>query len=1072
MGETTVGHVAGEVVRALYGAGYMESTIGQYRKSIRALERYAGGPDAVYTRGLGAGFAASTFSERTGGFSRQRWFDYGRLARLCDSYLRSGSVDLGKWRRSRLAEPVVPGLAVVMERWEAYLAGSGLASATVGHYRRMAGLFLTWLESHGVVSLDGSDGSHVLGFLAGLRSRWSESSMRHAASDLRPLFRWLGRDDLADAIGLAGIRRTHAIAGTLPDDEHRRLLEACASRSVPSRDAAITLLSLTCGLRACDVIGLRIADVDWDSMSIGLVQRKTGNPLTVPMTGPLAARLASWLLDERPATDDDRVFVRYKAPHVALRGHSSVYEAISRVMRHAGLGRRGGSRLLRRNAATRMLEAATPLPTISAVLGHADPDSTRVYMATHRGGNARVRAARAGRRIVMRPTEHGFVGPLAGELEEYIRFKASMGRHGATRVRVLRSFDRHCLEHGAVRLERGVVERWIAHRIDANPGGCRSWFSYIRDFGRWMRLAHDPDAYVLSDQWKAGSPRPTPYLLTDREAALFLRAAGTLESPSPWAWQSRAFFMLMACCGLRTREVRRLAVGHVDHKARSIDVVDSKAGRSRRLPVGDEVAAELLECDQRSRERFGDDRPAFFVTSTGNPVSPGMPGVVFRRVWTRAGLEWPQAGKRPRPYDFRHRFAFANIERWTRDGVDVMAMLPYLAAYMGHAGIDSTLYYVHASPDFHGRIRGPRRRRRTRGPGNGGTMSKARKTAASSGEPDFWRVARDWLHHWLPKVRGSSPKTVEAYRIGLESYVRWLETTEGTQRSHIGFGHFDRARLGRWVEWMRTERGYSDRTIMLRMTTMRVFLDHAGLEHPALTALGNDAAGIRVKPPARKPVDHLGEEHTKALLTAWGTGDAKSRRNRMLLILMYDTAARIGELAALTIADVGMDKPARVTLTGKRGKSRVVPLGERTRTHLAAYLEEFHPGPSMRDGDRPLFHSTRNGAIQPLSVDRIDEILKTAAARARRGTCPSMPERVHCHLIRRTRAMDLYQQGVPLPLIMQLLGHESMSTTSAFYAFATLDMMRKAVDAANPGPDPSKETWLSEQRLRQLHTLK
>ena len=255
-------------------------------------------------------------------------------------------------------------------------------------------------------------------------------------------------------------------------------------------------------------------------------------------------------------------------------------------------------------------------------------------------------------------------------------------------------------------------------------------------------------------------------------------------------------------------------------------------------------------------------------------------------------------------------------------------------------------------------------------------MSKARKTAASSGEPDFWRVARDWLHHWLPKVRGSSPKTVEAYRIGLESYVRWLETTEGTQRSHIGFGHFDRARLGRWVEWMRTERGYSDRTIMLRMTTMRVFLDHAGLEHPALTALGNDAAGIRVKPPARKPVDHLGEEHAKALLTAWGTGDAKSRRNRMLLILMYDTAARIGELAALTIADVGMDKPARVTLTGKRGKSRVVPLGERTRTHLAAYLEEFHPGPSMRDGDRPLFHSTRNGAIQPLSVDRIDEILK------------------------------------------------------------------------------------------------
>ena len=85
MGETTVGHVAGEVVRALYGAGYMESTIGQYRKSIRALERYAGGPDAVYTRGLGAGFAASTFSERTGGFSRCFASMFVRQVRQCFS---------------------------------------------------------------------------------------------------------------------------------------------------------------------------------------------------------------------------------------------------------------------------------------------------------------------------------------------------------------------------------------------------------------------------------------------------------------------------------------------------------------------------------------------------------------------------------------------------------------------------------------------------------------------------------------------------------------------------------------------------------------------------------------------------------------------------------------------------------------------------------------------------------------------------------------------------------------------------------------------------------------------------
>ena len=67
---------------------------------------------------------------------------------------------------------------------------------------------------------------------------------------------------------------------------------------------------------------------------------------------------------------------------------------------------------------------------------------------------------------------------------------------------------------------------------------------------------------------------------------------------------------------------------------------------------------------------------------------------------TPADLPRPESGPQPRPYAFRHHFAYANLHRWMLHGHDVNAMLPYLSRYMGHAGIESTYYYVHTAPDF------------------------------------------------------------------------------------------------------------------------------------------------------------------------------------------------------------------------------------------------------------------------------------------------------------------------------------------------------------------------------------
>lgn len=126
------------------------------------------------------------------------------------------------------------------------------------------------------------------------------------------------------------------------------IIAACTSGVVCDRDAAITLLALSTGLRACDIIELRLGDIDWRGQTLGLVQQKTGNPLTVPLIDVLTSTLADYVLHERPETDDDHVFVRRVAPHVRLGDHAAIHRVTATVFTAAGVtDAKGGTRLLR-----------------------------------------------------------------------------------------------------------------------------------------------------------------------------------------------------------------------------------------------------------------------------------------------------------------------------------------------------------------------------------------------------------------------------------------------------------------------------------------------------------------------------------------------------------------------------------------------------------------------------------------------------------------------------------------------------------------------------------------------------
>ncbi|EYT48105.1 integrase [Dietzia sp. UCD-THP] len=337
---------------------------------------------------------------------------------------------------------------------------------------------------------------------------------------------------------------------------------------------------------------------------------------------------------------------------------------------------------------------------------------------------------------------------------------------------------------------------------------------------------------------------------------------------------------------------------------------------------------------------------------------------------------------------------------------------------------------------------------------------------------NFFALARDFLHVYMPTVRGLSPKTVEAYRISLECFVTFLTTTENLDRSEVTFDHFGRDHLKAWLAWMHTEREYAPKTITLRLSALKAFLAYAAAEDITLVALHQAATTLKAPAPPKVPIAYLTDDEVRALLAAHTGTTSKSRRNRMLLILLYDTAARVGEITALTCSNLCLTAPAHVTLTGKRNKTRVVPLAEHTIAHLRVYLTEFHPSSAQHAAPRPLFYSLHHGQPTRLSTDTVATVVKNAGRTAREQGCATMPTNLHCHLLRKTKAMELYQRGIPLPIIMRLLGHEHASTTQAFYAFATLNMMREAINTATPTTDPPAADRLTDETLQALYSLR
>ena len=315
---------------------------------------------------------------------RGRFAFLKRTMLLLRDYSISGALKWKVYVDNQQPVPVSRGLMNLHTEFIAHLQFEGKSKNTIVSARNIVRQFLLFLEDNGCCTLTAATAEMVPQFFQHLLAAYSSTSMRTVASHIRSFLRFAGTEDLLRAVP-ARCPRKRSIIPILTDSESDALRKILKSKATPSRDKAIILLAWQTGLRACDILKLRLQDVDWINDTISITQSKTGKAFKIPLTAAIGNALSTYLLNERPHVNERRVFLRSQAPHKPLSDHAACYGLIRRAFTHAGIrlgNERRGTHLMRHSAASNMLVKGVPITTISSMLGHSNKSSTDMYLTT------------------------------------------------------------------------------------------------------------------------------------------------------------------------------------------------------------------------------------------------------------------------------------------------------------------------------------------------------------------------------------------------------------------------------------------------------------------------------------------------------------------------------------------------------------------------------------------------------------------------------------------------------------------------------------------------------------------
>jgi integrase len=288
--------------------------------------------------------------------------------------------------------------------------------------------------------------------------------------------------------------------------------------------------------------------------------------------------------------------------------------------------------------------------------------------------------------------------------DDFIANKRAGGRSYARQEIHLRKYLEFCKDYDINNdlLSKEAVTAWCAVRGNESAKTRSGRAIPVRELAKYLNK-RGISAYVAPKIKKSYDSGFAPYIFTNRElAALFTAADERRENvvrPNNHYTLPMMMRMIYAC-GLRRSEVVKLRICDVDLDECIVTVRNTKFGKDRLIPLHPAFQQALREYTNKELNGITDFNKPFFSTSTGNFYKSSSVYSAFRKFLDDAGISHGGKDKGPRLHDLRHTFAVNCLNNWVKDGNDITAAVPYLAAYLGHSHFRHSQVYLRLTADM------------------------------------------------------------------------------------------------------------------------------------------------------------------------------------------------------------------------------------------------------------------------------------------------------------------------------------------------------------------------------------